>query len=68
MLHIYAKHSLSHLNIKFFKIDADSFPSFCEKFQITSLPCFIVFDKEGNELDRYEGANENNFLELINKI
>jgi thiol-disulfide isomerase/thioredoxin len=68
MLPIYAKLSLSHQNVKFFKIDSDSFPSFCEKFQVMSLPCFIIFDKEGNEMDRFEGANENDLLQLINKI
>jgi len=43
-------------NIKFIKIEAEKFPDISEEYEIAAVPSF-VFVKEGNVVDRVEGAN-----------
>ena len=47
--------SEQHKNYVFYHLDLDRAPNFCEKYNIVSLPTFIVFH-EGSENARVVGA------------
>ena len=49
-------------SIKFARIDIDENKKLSEKFNITSIPCLIVF-KQGKEIDRITGALPEEVLE-----
>lgn len=53
--------------IIFYKIDIDEDDNdeLCEKCQVKSVPSFLLFKKR-NYIDRVQGANINNIIELIN--
>lgn len=48
--------------VKFARIDVDENKSLSEKFNITSIPCLIVF-KDGKEVERITGALPEEILE-----
>ena len=57
-------------SLKVCKCDTDATTDTAQKFQITGIPCCIVF-KEGNEVERYvgyrsESAFETELNQLIN--
>ena len=53
--------------IIFYKIDIDEDDNdeLCEKCQVKSVPSFLLFKKR-NYIDKVQGANINNIIELIN--
>ncbi|MEM4270683.1 MAG: thioredoxin [Candidatus Pacearchaeota archaeon] len=55
-------------NIKFAKINVDDAQETAEKYQISSIPCIIIF-KEGKEIDRIIGGmSEESLKNMIKEI
>lgn len=54
-------------NIKFIKIDSDSFPEATAAHGVTGLPTFIIFSK-GKEIDRVTGSNEGRLEDLLKQL
>lgn len=51
-------------NVVFAKIDVDEVPDVASGFHVSAMPTF-VFIKNGNEINRFEGANQKQLEESI---
>lgn len=51
-------------NVVFAKIDVDEVPDVASEFHVSAMPTF-VFVKNGNEINRFEGANQKQLEESI---
>ena len=52
--------------IRFAKMDSDKYPQIAGKLAVEGLPTLILFDMAGTEVDRIEGAlQENQLIEWI---
>eukprot|EP01080_Neovahlkampfia_damariscottae_P004097 gene4097-7385_t len=60
----YSKESMKYPKSKFLKIDSDKHQKLSEKYEISSIPCFI-FIFNGTEVDRLEGVNESEFSKIM---
>lgn len=49
--------------LRFAKLDTEKFPALAEKYEITGIPCLIVF-KDGKEVDRIIGFAPKPVLKL----
>ncbi len=54
-------------SIKFLKIDIDENQEMARKYNIDSIPAFILF-KDGLEKDRMVGANKIKLEEMVSKL
>lgn len=55
-----------HTDKKFIKIDIDKVQEAGIKYNISSMPTFILF-KFGKEVDRLQGASHSGLVELVKK-
>ncbi|KAF9945766.1 Glutaredoxin 3 [Mortierella alpina] len=53
-------------NVQFLKIEAEKFPDISEDYEIAAVPSFVIV-KEGNVVDRVEGANAPELSKVIAK-
>lgn len=54
--------------VKFVKINIEDNPRLASKFNVSSIPCLVIF-KEGKEINRIIGANSSDVIEKkIKKI
>jgi thioredoxin 1 len=52
-------------NITFVYVDVDESREICETCDVSAMPTFILF-KNGNEMSRLEGGNENKLINMLN--
>ena len=52
-------------NMEFKKIDIDKEPKMAEKYKIEAVPTFVILSPTGDEIDRVEGAMEEEKMDEI---
>lgn len=68
MAPVYEKMAVKHPDVKFCKLNTDENPVKATEYQITGIPCVIVF-KDGKEYDRIIGyLPEPQFDQAISQI
>nr|CAG8447961.1 14764_t:CDS:2 [Entrophospora candida]CAG8625157.1 5843_t:CDS:2 [Entrophospora candida] len=63
---IFENLSKIHTHVKFFKVDVDESSDIAEKYHVTSMPTFILFDK-GEVVGTVLGASEAKIKDLLEK-
>ncbi|KAF9580226.1 Glutaredoxin 3 [Lunasporangiospora selenospora] len=63
---VFVELAAKHSSIRFLQIEAEKFPDISEQFEIAAVPSFVIV-KEGNAIDRVEGANAPELTRTIAK-
>jgi len=53
-------------SVCFLHIDVDEVRDICEKYNVEAMPTFILF-QNGEEVSRFEGANESKLNNMLDK-
>lgn len=54
-------------SLNFVSVDVDRYGALAEKYNVSGIPCFVLLDKDGREIDRRVGAmSAEDFTSFIN--